>query len=195
MAEGKCHTANVDGWNVSWETRGDYRLWCKQEQPSNTQQAVVVMFNPGSLSGGGEKLRRDTTLRILREIFAGTGYNPYIVNLFSLATPKPWELFDAWPNRDCPGFGVNDLAWAECSAVLYAYGAYESENGYAESIKDRIREIRSVLSEIPEIVVPLAKTGTPKHPMRMQIEGLKSEFQKLIAAHAAANNSLQARRP
>lgn len=186
-ARGELHNANLDGWHVSWESLGDYRLWCKQEHPSNARQAAVVMLNPGSLSGNGERLSQDTTLRILRDIFLGTGYNPYIVNLFTLVAPDPEELFDAWPKRDCPGFDLESLDWSGCSAVLFAYGAYETIPKFSDAIKERIREVRSVLAGTPEILVPLAKTGTPKHPMRIQIESLKDEFRKRIIEQAGSS--------
>lgn len=185
-ARGELHNVDLDGWSVSWESKGDYRLWCKQEHPSNMRQAAVVMLNPGSLSGNGERLRQDTTLRILREIFLDTGYNPYIVNLFTLATPKPANLFAAWSERDCLSFDLESLDWPGCSAVLYAYGAYEQHPKFSDAIRERIREVRSVLAGTQEIVVPLAKTGTPKHPMRIQIEGLKDEFRKRIIEQAGS---------
>jgi len=185
------HSKPIDGWNVSWESHGPYRLWCKQEHPANEKTAAVVMLNPGSLSGNGSNLSRDTTLRVLRELFGNSGYNPFVVNLFNLATPKPEVLFDQWPLRDDAEFDYSSLPVRDFSAVLYAYGSYEHHATYSDEVLTRIDQIKSLLSGIPEIVVPKASNGTPKHPMRIQIEKLKDVFRDAISKHAAANNSFK----
>jgi hypothetical protein len=82
------------------------------------------MLNPGSLSGEGENLRRDTTLRVLRRLFEGTTYNPFVVNLFNLATPKPHILFENWARKDYQTFTYQSFALHQFSAVMYAYGDY-----------------------------------------------------------------------
>ena len=69
MFGGNTHTKNYDGWYVIWESLNENRFWCSQEHHSNSSFVAVVMLNPGSLSGNGENLSRDTTLRIMRELF------------------------------------------------------------------------------------------------------------------------------
>ena len=188
------YTKEIDDWTITWESAGEYRLWCKQEHKSNTETALVVMLNPGSLSGSGENIKKDTTLRILREIFEDTGYNPFIINLFTLATPKPELLFDNWNARDIPNYSIANLPTNDFSAVMYAYGAYELKKKYSEYSQDilqRINLIRDHYSSLPEINVPKAKTNTPKHPMRIQIEGLKDEFKSLISKSYKANKAFK----
>ena len=182
------YTKELDDWIISWESIGNYRLWCKQEHASNTDTALVVMFNPGALSGAGENLNADTTLRILREIFIGSGYNPYIVNLFTLATAKPSMLFDNWEIRDCPNHSIEKLSIKDFSAVMYAYGAYELVNEYSEDILNRIEFFRNHFEVLPEIELPTSNTDTPMHPIRIQIEGLKNHFKSIITQHFGANH-------
>jgi len=178
------YEAYVGDWRVSWETLGGHRLWCNQEHPSGRRRAAVVMLNPGSLSGSGERLGEDTTLRILREIFLDTGYSPVIVNLFTLVTTSPSALFERWDERNHPEAGRGMSRALACQAVLYAYGAYGVAGKFASGVNDRICEVRRALGAIPEIQVPLAKTKTPKHPIRIQIERLKEEFRQRIVSHA-----------
>ena len=184
-------------WKVSWESNGDYRLWCYQCHPSNSKDAVVVMLNPGSLSGKGEKLTKDTTLRILRELFNQTGYNPYIINLFDLSSPKPAELFSKWSRRDHGDFLLKDFDEARFSAVMYAYGDYENtQKNFSRDIKERIKEFRERLNGIPSFDLPLNKSGTPKHPMVIQTQKLMSvareKIQTLKSNKAGYDNSVTA---
>ena len=150
------------------------------------------MLNPGSLSRNGENLSKDTTLRILRELFLGTKYNPYVINLFNLATPKPQVLFEHWESRDHPNFEYAKIPMDDMVAVMYAYGDYDNLDKYSKTIKERISEVREFLSCVPEIIVPRNKSGTPKqHPLPVQRQGLKAEFRDAIIQHAAANKALQ----
>ena len=190
MFGGSIHSRDYDGWCVTWESLDDYRFWCSQTHPANQKYAAVVMLNPGSLFGNGENLSRDTTLRILRELFLGTQYNPYVINLFNLATPKPQILFERWEYRDHSGFDYTLLPKNEMAAVMYAYGDYENWDKYSTTIKERISKVRKFLSEIPEIVVPRNKSGTPKHPLPVQQQGLKGAFRQAIIEHASANKAI-----
>ena len=179
------HCAPLDGWHVSWEVQGGHRLWCKQEQPGVDLTMAVVMLNPGSLSGKGENLTSDLTLRILREIFLGTGFNPLVVNLFTFATTDPYELFANWGSRDAYGFELDPLLIQHApAAVLYAYGAYEKDSKFGVEILARIREVRRAFAAVPEVSVPLSKQNTPKHPRRIQLEKLKPEYRELIRSMA-----------
>lgn len=167
----RVHYASIDGWSVSWSESSGHRFWCLQEQPLVRERCAVIGLNPGSLSGDGGRLARDTTLRVLRRCFSGTRFNPIVFNLFSLAVPKVHELYARWDDRDLDGFLLQD-APVEVSAVLYAYGDYENHAIYGNAVKSRIQEVRRQFSEIPEVVVPTNNNGTPKHAMRYQIENL-----------------------
>ena len=127
-------------------------------------------------------------MRILREVFQGTGYNPCIINLFTPATPKPNDLFESWSSRDCPSFELQNISPNDFSAVMYAYDVYELRKGYSSDIKRRTRLVKSLFDSIPEIVVPLASSNTPKHPMRIQIEGLKDVYRSRVTDMFNAKN-------
>lgn len=184
MFTGKIYSKDINGWRVSWESFDTYRFWCKQEHSSNSKTVAVVMLNPGSLSGDGANLNKDTTLRVLRDIFRGTSYNPYVVNLFNLDTPKPYLLFEKWEQRDCVGFKYSKLPLSDFSAVMYAYGDYENGVHYPLEIKKRIEEVRDFMSGVPEIIVPRNRSGTPKHPLSVQRQGLKEQFRQAIINHS-----------
>lgn len=187
MFNGQICSSKYDGWIITWESLEGYRFWCRQEHPSHTKTVAVVMFNPGSLSGIGENLPKDTTLRVLRDIFYGTSYNPFIINLFNLAAPNTKDLFNRWEQRDHPNFNYSGLPLQDFSAVLYAYGDYESNRKYSDEIRDRIEEVRGIFANASEIIIPtklMNHTGTPKHPLSIQIQGLKDEYRQVIINHA-----------
>ena len=79
ILEGIVHSQKLDSWLVSWESEGKYRHWCHQTKEGFTKNLLVVMFNPGSLSGDGKNLKRDTTLKILREVCEPAGVNPCLL--------------------------------------------------------------------------------------------------------------------
>jgi hypothetical protein len=189
MFGGITYSKDINGWRVSWESFDNYRFWCKQEHPKNSKVAAVVMLNPGSLSGDGKNLSQDTTLRVLREIFDRTSYNPFVINLFNLATPKPYVLFETWEHRDHPAFNYSALPIKEFSAVMYAYGDYENGSDYPIEIKNRIVEVRGFLDRIPEISVPRNPSGTPIHPLSVQIKRLKENYRQAIIDHGSVNNA------
>ncbi|MCD4737484.1 MAG: hypothetical protein K8R53_15680 [Bacteroidales bacterium] len=58
------------------------------------------MFSPGSLTVDGKNLKKDTTLRIIREVFDNTGFNPFIINFFDFTHPKPKMIFKNWSKRE-----------------------------------------------------------------------------------------------
>lgn len=71
---GKVHQRELDDWTIRWESNGEYRHWCSQMRSGdfNGRFIAVCLFNPGSLGDTGANLRRDTTLRILRDVFRAT---------------------------------------------------------------------------------------------------------------------------
>jgi len=186
MHNGTIYSKSLGSWSISWESSEDYRFWCLQEHPSNSRIVAIVMLNPGSLSGAGENLNQDTTLRVLRDFFEGTSFNPYVINLFNLATPKPHVLFEKWERRDHPSFSYQELPIARFSAVMYAYGNYENGDDYPTQIQERIAAVRDVLHGIPEIAVPRNQSGTPKHPLTAQQQGLNGVFREKIISYAEA---------
>lgn len=177
---GEVFSQNLDGWKIAWESKQNYRFWCIQQHDTNTHHVAVVMLNPGSLSRNGENLTRDTTLRILREVFLNTGFNPFVINLFNLATPSPEKLFEHWDSRDDEAFSYSALPINSFKAVLFAYGDYEYGDRYGPEIKERISLLRGQLSAIQEIVIPKNKSGTPKHPLVWQRQKLKDVVREAI---------------
>lgn len=140
----------------------------------------MVMFNPGSLSGDGKNLRRDTTLRILREVCEPIGINTFVVNLFDFATPVPDELFTNWPKRDSRDLVFAKLRDMKFSAIIRAYGDYENRGERDTEIKERILLVSFIFSNIEEIALPKNASGTPKHPMSWQRQMLKPEISMLL---------------
>jgi hypothetical protein len=177
---GSLHEGTVNGWRVTWEAKGAHRLWCYQSNGAASRVVCVVAFNPGSLSGVGENLPRDTTLRNIRDAMpSGTG--TLVLNLFTLATTAPPKLFANWTNRDCRGFDVGQLASAPCHAVMFAYGdigqCREYGPKYGELVKERIAIVRRALAGWPEIAIPTTgKLKNPAHPMnwrrQFQMDGV-----------------------
>ena len=168
IMRGTIYTYPLDDWEILWESEGEYRHWCLQRHPQNSSFALVVMLNPGSLSGSGTNLKKDTTLRILREVFTDTGLNPFIINLFDYATPSPKQLFKDWGKKDSKNLVYSSVKDMEFKGIVFAYGDYELINDYGHEIKQRINLIRTELKSIPKIEVPLNKNGSPMHPMSWQ---------------------------
>lgn len=185
ILDGKVYSYQLEEWCVAWESKGEYRHWCSQSHPRNDKVVIVVMLNPGSLSGDGRNLTKDTTLRILREVFYGSGFNPFVINLFDLATPSPDDLFDNWKKRDSNSLIYSAIRGKDFSGILYAYGDYEHSDEYGPEILTRIRLVRDNFSHLTEIVLPKNQNGTPKHPImwqrqkiKLQIESILKEFYK-----------------
>jgi hypothetical protein len=183
---GMIHCKQYKNWDVSWETDGDYRHWCIQRpSDSPTSRLIsVVLTNPGTLSGDGRELARDTTLRILRTTFEGTRYGCLILNLFDFATPKPPVLFGQWNNRDKikSKLVYEVFPQKHVVATIFAYGDYENSSPptIRRQVKDRISLIRDRLRALPVIESPLNRTGSPKHVMKWQIDGHIDEMNASI---------------
>lgn len=189
LLNGNVFSHELDGWLVSWESESYYRHWCYQTHDGLTENLLVVMFNPGSLSGDGKNLRKDTTLRILREVCKPAGFNPFVVNLFDYASPSSDELFLNWEQRDGRGLIYEKLGGVKFSAFIMAYGNYENRGERGNEIKERIALVRSFVSGIREITLPKNITGTPKHPMVWQRQKLKADISKLLAEGSNSSNS------
>jgi len=180
LLNGKIYNYQVDEWKIYWESDREYRHWCIQKRNGIGDYILVVMFNPGSLNGDGKNLKRDTTLRILREVFRDTKYNPWIINLFDYSTTKPLELFNKWERKDNTGLVYDSLDEYTFRAVLYCYGDYENTGEYKEDIKKRITLVRSCFSNVPEITNLRNKSKTPKHPMTWQRQKLMLRVTELV---------------
>jgi hypothetical protein len=175
----------LEDWEISWgSTNNLYRHWCKQVHGLNNGFILVVMFNPGSLKGQGIKLSRDTTLRILREVFQGTGLNPFIINLFDFSASTTDEFFNNWEKRDGEKLIFDDLALSDFKGVLYAYGDYENLRTYRSIIIDRIDFVRNKSSLLPEISLCKNISGTPRHPYSWQLKKLKNDIRNIIKEFA-----------
>ena len=48
---GNIYSVLLDDWEISWESQKEYRHWCIQKKTDNKKTLLVIMFNPGSLSG------------------------------------------------------------------------------------------------------------------------------------------------
>lgn len=170
----------IDGWHVSWESCGHYRHWCIQERPDLSDRMLVVMKNPGSLSGDGANLRRDTTLRILRIVGDQVGLSQLIINLFDYAAPKLQDLHDNWQVRDGIGLVYRRLDVSQCRSILFAYGDLDPDHysDYAE----RVSLVRRTFGSLPEIHIPTTKAGNPVHPMNWQRNKLMSQVVAAIDA-------------
>jgi hypothetical protein len=181
ILRGTIYTHTLDNWEISWKSEGEYRHWCFQKHPQNSSLALVVMLNPGSLSRDGKNLKKDATLRILREVFNNTGLNPFIINLFDYATPSPKQLFQDWFKKDSNDFVYSHIKYLGFKGVVFAYGDYERIQDYGHEIKRRVNLIRAEFSSIPQIEVPLNKNGTPMHPMSWQRRKLKGAINQIIS--------------
>lgn len=175
------YNKNLSGWSICWECEGPYRHWCLQEQENKADIALIVMFNPGSLRGDGKYIKKDTTLRILREVFDKTGFSPLVVNLFDFSTTSTAELFSNWCRKDSETLIYSRLDFTVIKAVLYAYGDYQNGSTEGPDIVRRIEYVKQCFSDIPEIIVSKNKSGTPKHPLAWQRERLKSRVREKIA--------------
>lgn len=184
---GEIYSYDLDGWCVEWESATDYRHWCQQSKTGFEENLLVVMFNPGSLNGDGRNLRRDTTLRILREVCEPIGVNIFVVNLFDFARPAPDELFTNWSKRDSHDLVFAKLQDMKFSAFISAYGDYENRGQRDTEIKERISFVNYIFSGVKEITLPKNSSGTPKHPMSWQRQRLKPEITALLAKGMGLN--------
>jgi len=178
---GNVYTHQLDDWSISWESKNLYRHWCHQIRNKDWGNILVVMFNPGSLSGNGENLKKDTTLRILREVCGQAKLNPFIINLFDYASPSPDDLFENWNEKDAETLIFDKLKNVNFKAYITAYGDYENWGLKDNEIKDRALLIHSTFSNIQEIILPKNKSGSPKHPMIWQRQKLKPVIIKLLS--------------
>jgi hypothetical protein len=184
---GVSYSRILDGWTIRWISDGPYRHICLQQHPSASQEFLVILQNPGSLSGDGASLKTDLTLRILRKAFEGTGLNPVIVNLFDFATPKPSELLDQWELRDKantplvyelfqPGqFAGYTVAFGDYLSTLYAR---------LSDVDARIEEITGLIQRYPKLAGFKNKNKTPMHPRLWQTSNLTAQMRSKICEFA-----------
>jgi hypothetical protein len=180
LVNGKVYSHELDGWVVSWESSGAYRHWCHQIKNPEWNSLLVVMFNPGSLSGDGSNLYKDTTLRILREVCGEAKLNSYVVNLFDYASPSPQNLFDNWLHKDPQKLVFGELPISIFNGYICAYGDYENWGQRDSEIMERQVLVKGHLESLNEIVLPKNNSGTPKHPMVWQRQKLKPEISALL---------------
>lgn len=178
---GEVHKHALDSWEISWESKGEYRHWCIQRHaPEQRVPILVVMQNPGSLSGKGENLRKDTTLRILREVFQNTKAYPVILNLFDFASSKQIGLFDKWDRRDGQKLIYDLIDYSQFSGVMYAYGTCADHPEHSADILKRIKEVERACANLKEIDLLRNVNGSPKHPMTYQRQRLKPDITRKI---------------
>lgn len=142
------------------------------------------MFNSGSLSGNGANLKKDTTLRILRDVCRKAKVNSFIINLFDYASSSTKTLFDNWGNKDSATLifdKLNNIPNIPLKAYIRAYGDYENHGIQDTDIKDRADFIKhQIYYFLKEINLPKNKSGTPKHPIVWQRQKIKSDVTSLI---------------
>jgi len=187
LLNGNFKSKEIDNWSVSWETYGNYRHWCRQYKTINLsdKDILIIMFNPGSLTGNGERLGSDTTLRILRTVFENLQYNCLVTNLFDYSTTKPADLIsEKWQEIDREGIPLiyERLNYDKIVAYMFAYGNYETWEGVERNcITKRVKLIKNFLTGIPEIKYIENKDSlTPKHPYTWQTEKLIPTVQNNI---------------
>lgn len=195
MFGGTYCTQTLGEWQISWESVGLHRLWCHQTRRDAKHTVCVVMFNPGSLSGDGKHLTKDTTLRFIRNAMPDTAA-ALILNLFTRATPDPSDLIANWHERDCDGFDITVFRSKPIDALVYAYGdigqAGTKNLLLKSAIRRRIDEIEEVLENIPQLQLPeiliTQKHGNPMHPkpwnLKRQIEIVKAGLAALLGSKA-----------
>jgi hypothetical protein len=184
LLNGTVYSHQIDGWTVSWESKKTYRHWCHQVKDLTWRNLLVIMFNPGSLSGDGSNLSKDTTLRILREVGQAANQNTFIVNLFDYASPSPENLFNNWHLRDSDALIFYKLKSINLSSFILAYGDYENWGRQNQAIKERALLAQNAVSHLHEIALPKNNSGTPKHPMTWQRQKLKPYIAELLVANA-----------
>jgi hypothetical protein len=165
---GHVFSKNIDDWQVTWESNQGYRHWCFQQFDESWKKLLIVMLNPGSLDRAGSNLAKDTTLKVLRSVCIKVKVNPFIINLFDYADPKPENLYNNWKDRDSSTLVINNLNAKDFSGVVYAYGDFEAAKTCKPDIEDRIVVFKHLLSQIPTIPSPTNKSGNPRHPLNWQ---------------------------
>lgn len=177
---GKVFEHAIDGWLVTWESRGPYRHWALLQRSEFDSEILVVMKNPGSLRGDGSNLRRDTSLRILRKLGDAVSANMMVANLFDFADPKPEVLRANWKRRDGTKLVYPHLAKRSYEGILFAHG--DPVKLPLADYVERIAHVRSVFKRVPEITGPKTKAGYPAHTLNWQRHKL---IPKVIAATQA----------
>jgi hypothetical protein len=163
---GEIFARDLDGWHVSWESAGAHRHWCVQRKPGHRERIVVVLKNPGSLSGDGRDLRRDTTLRILRRVGEAVRADWLIVNLFDYAAPDPRDLHANWLRRDRRSLVFPRLDLRGARFLVVAHGDFGVD--HARAFAARAAFVRKALAPLREIAIPRTKAGNGVHPINWQ---------------------------
>lgn len=164
--DGTVYQHTLDDWDIAWESNGDYRHWCRQSKSGHLNSVVIVMKNPGSLSGDGTNLKRDSTLRILRVVGDATRVNWLVINLFDYATPKPKELHENWAKRDSGKLIYSCIRKSDYRYIVFAHGDLDVER--QSDYMERIALVRLSFASLCDIPIPTTKAGNPVHPMNWQ---------------------------
>lgn len=164
------YAKEIRGWRVAWESHGKHRLWCHQTCGVPAHLVCVVMFNPGSLRGDGASLARDATLRIIRSALPDRAA-ALVLNLFTLAAPKPDDFFKGWAERDYARFALAPFRSMPIDAVVYAYGDVGQDSkrnrdfDCRTQVRARITEVKEALSTFRTVQTPKALITASKNPM------------------------------
>lgn len=192
MFGGQLYRLPIEGWHVSWESVGAHRLWCYQSRGNDTHLVCVVMFNPGSLSGDGKGLAKDDTLRIIRSAMPD-GTAVLVLNLFTLATPKPPELFLRWDERISTEFEITPFQSLPIDALVYAFGdlgqSGKQNRQFGDAVRERIAEITEAMRTVPRLELPailVSQARNPKHPKHWKLHKQIGVVKDLLDAHIHA---------
>jgi hypothetical protein len=113
----------------------------------------------------------------------------FVVNLFTLATTEPANVFANWTNRDCRGFDLRFCQSLPIDAVAFAYGDYGQRGTYGGFVRRRAQEIRALLAGFAEVATPKNESGNPAHPRHWQMRKLMPYMRDAIGRSLRQHNT------
>lgn len=178
---------SIDNWDIIWETNENYRHWCLQKHPENDKTALLILFNPGSLNSNPDSLNKDTTLRVLREVFHKTGFNTFVINLFDYCIPDYRELKKNWKRRDYKSLVYEKLITYDFIFSMYAYGSINKNDIVYNDLISRINLVKNTFKHLSQFKYDGLKTT---HPLSWQLQKKKTNIhQVLLKAYEKMSNS------
>jgi len=128
----------------------------------------MVMFIGLNPSTANEK-SNDPTIRRVMSMAQAWGFGGvYMMNLFALVTPYPFELKSY---RD--PVGLNDeyleAVSANCKEIIFAWGAFKIA-------KQRAVQVSTMFPEAKVKALAINKDGSPKHPLYVRTDTVPVKF-------------------
>mgnify|MGYP001604003450 CR=1 FL=1 len=97
---------NSPMWNIeidyhSFEGK-DYRdrIRMYKDECNNNQMLTIICFNPGKLHSKKEEIHRDTSLRIIRDVFENSNHLIEVLNLLNLNKTEMEEVKGMYQNGE-----------------------------------------------------------------------------------------------